>query len=168
MCLVTNLAKIKVATRDIKCYKVFQTFSSLTGSERATAIHRNGRLAFEPDTLVSPYQFSKYEIGKEYMAPNFDDYRLGLNHHISDLTINGDLTISENAIHTYRNKKWAKKCATFLRGCDIPKSGIVIVECVIPKGASYALGRTGGYLENDNSYASEKLILKAIVPAEKK
>lgn len=167
MCLVTNLTKIKVATRDIKCYKVFQTFSSLTGSERASAIHRNGRGAFESDTLVSPYQFYKYEIGKEYMAPNFDDYGLGLNHH-SDLTINGDLTISENAIHTYRNKKWAKKCAAFLRGCDIPKSSVVIVECVIPEGSSYALGKTGQYIENDNSYASEKLILKAIVPEEKK
>lgn len=155
MCLVTNLAKMKVATRDIKCYKVFQTFSSLTDSERATAIHRNGRGAFVPDTLVSPYQFIKYEVGKEYNEPDFS-YRY------QDMGYD-DFNIGENAIHTYRNKKEAKKCANFLGGCEIPKSSVIIVECVIPKGARYALGKTGRYLENDNSYASDRVILKAIV-----
>ena len=160
MCLVTNLAKMKVATRDIKCYKVFQTFSSLTDGERATAIHRNGRGAFVPDTLVSPYQFIKYEVGKEYNEPDFKAYETN--------PCLVDFTITENAIHTYRNKKEAKKCASFLRSCDIFAPGIIIVECVIPKGAHYALGKTGRYLENDNSYASDRVILKAIVPAEKK
>ena len=155
MCLITDTTKMRVATHDIKCYKVFQTFSSLTGSERATAIHRNGRCSFEPDTLVSPYQFCKYEIGKEYNEPDF-------SHRYQDMGYY-DFTIGENAIHTYRNKKWAKKCATFLSGCEIPKSSVVIVECVIPKGAHYALGKTGRYFENDNSYASDRVILKAIV-----
>lgn len=160
MCLLTDTTKMKVATRDIKCYKVFQTFSSLTDSERATAIHKNGRGAFVPDTLVSPYQFTKYEIGKEYIEPGFSNYYQNMGY--------DDFIIGENAIHTFRNKKEAKKCAAFLRNCDIFAGGIIIVECVIPKGAIYALGKTGRYVENDNSYASNRLILKAIVPKEKK
>ena len=115
-----------IAEMNIDCYKIFQ-------------------LSSDNKTLVSPYRFKRYKIGRLYKIPFI---RLKWE---KDKLKNLFESVINRGFHSFKNIPTA---ITLLSNTDITE--YVIYKCIIPAGALYYDGK---YFSNYDSYASEKIII---------
>lgn len=146
MCLViTKFNKPKIAQEDIKCYKIL--FKSSVRS----------------DSFYAPYQYFNYELGITYftnISVSYNCNTLGLSffRYIFYNFFNDFLDVKgvNQGFHSFVNLKNAIK----ERNSNIDDlKGLVIGECIIPKGAKYYKGT---YL-NYKGYVSDSIKINKII-----
>lgn len=136
MCLAIYNNQVEVAEEDITCYK-FLRLSSQCG--------------IPGETLTSPYQSFEYELGKEYSS-NLQVHTFEYDDDEEDE--DGCERFVEEGFHAIVCEKLAHGIVNARNKSNVrwnrPHS-YVVVECVIPKGASYYKGTwfsTTGYASN--------------------
>lgn len=147
MCLViTKFNKLKVAQEDIKCYKIL--YKSI--------IH--------PDLLAAQFQNFNYELGKTYstnMSVSYDCSAYGLSffRYTFYKLFNNFLDVKgvNQGFHSYVKLKNAIN----ERNANLNYKSLIIVECIIPKGAKYYKGK---YLCYDG-YVSDSIKINKIICA---
>ena len=117
------------AEKDIQCFKVVLTFSTL------------------PNTILSPYNYFRYEIGQEYhleeeikvltSAAAYEIYQ-GFHSYSEEVEFRIDKD-------EYQIKFGPKKIDWFPLSMG---SGINILKCIIPEGSEYFLNDQGEYVSN--------------------
>lgn len=142
MCLIiTKFNKLKIAQKDIKCYKIlFKSFEV-------------------PDLLIAQYLDFGYRLGETYhtnMSVSYDCniYGLSFFRKIFYDLFNSFLDVKgvNQGFHSYVKLKNAISNVPF-------KEKTVVCECIIPKGAKYYKGK---YLHYDG-YASDSIKINKII-----
>lgn len=132
MCLyLTEKSGIKVAKEDIICYKVMEK--------------RN-------KTLISPYQYMRYECGTMRVSE-------------TPITVKHGFVMGpyvEEGFHSVSNEKEAKRLKSdlqtyiWLYNSD---AQYVVVKCLIPAGTRYAVGFFSDFGKSFDSLCSEQIIV---------
>jgi len=144
MCLtLTENSKLKVAEEDIVCYKVvLRQYSGVYRSEFYAYLYETG--------VLNKHPFGDITITT---LPRITTYRSA---NFNQQVIAGYEQVVERGFHSFTCKKDAYKYA----GCVINRmfhgisKDVVVVKCIIPKGANYI---EGTYSEYPN-YVSNKII----------
>ena len=147
MCLViTKFNKLKVAQKDIKCYKIL--FKS----------------SVRPGLFYAPYQLFNYELGVTYftnisVSYNCNTFGLSFFRYIFYNLFDKFLDVKgvNQGFHSYLNLKNAIK----EKNEDLNHEELVICECIIPKGSKYYKGTYMHY----NGYVSDSIKINKIVCA---
>lgn len=160
MCLYTK--DIKVADKDILCYKLVQRTILLNAEERREMALKYG-VESAGTTYVTPYEFMPIKPNKEYCESDFRTTYIGED---GKPILAPYIKIEGNALHSYSNLDAAIFHIKRLKECAI--YGLAIFKAVIPKGSMYAKGESsciGWNIEEFGmgEYASEKLKLLEIV-----
>lgn len=138
MCLILQEDKKLIAEEDIVCYKV------------ATVWYKSKNGIRTKLEMKTPFQKCTVELNKTY------DSKLIVEKVMETFTIH-------IGIHSFITKEGAEKLCNHLnRFLEYYK----VIECVIPKGSEYYVGRffsTSSRITNPNSYASNKLTYKTII-----
>ena len=119
----------KITKRNIKCYKVVI----------------NGYFPGCPDRVESLYTKFIYNIGQLYEIDDFGWRYKQHNHNIREV---------HEGFHSYKKKSLAKHWYKQAKETLIPNN-ILLVECIIPKGAKY--------IEVDDYYVSTQIIVKKVI-----
>lgn len=142
MCLRTLEKQLAIAEEDIVCYKTMYAMCS------TQAVNMKRNPSYNPDHLLSPWQFHHYEWGK---VEEVDDIPLKPD------PIGRDCVwrIVEKGFHSFKRLQDAEKDS-------IRSTAMVIAKCVIPKGSKYWKGNTPdlvGFCEDDEymEYCSDKI-----------
>lgn len=161
MCLFTTCDNFKTATRDITCWKVFRKFRTLDGATgdvtKRILKNRGEKVGDENDILVSPYRLAPYQL--KYDANRFSEKAfvgvyLDKAEAYETYCPETFISVTSNALHTYKTKDYAKKQMTVIaKQYSMKRGGLVIKKCIIPKDTHYAVSYDGV------EYASEQLIV---------
>lgn len=124
MCLDTNQNQIPlIAEEDITVYKLLRN-------------NGDGR-------LLSMYRYMHYQIGEEYTSE--------LKYFTNEYPVEDAIAYVEEGLHSYSST--AIELVQFFAQNSDYNGDIIVVECVVPKGAKYYVGTFGGY----DSIASDRL-----------
>jgi hypothetical protein len=131
-----RLAKLRVAKRDIKCYKILITPASVDRIE---------------NWLYSQYARMHYRIGVAYCAPNnycnTGEYGMsGLGSVLEPYDCSSSLMVINVGYHSWVKKPKYTHMASFE----------VMVECRIPKGTHYRRN-------DDGCYVSDSIVITKII-----
>lgn len=142
MCLTLELFQtpenaLKTAETDIVCYKVVKSFKS-----------RKDKSEGDKETYLSLHQNFEYAIGKRYQ----NNLESGLGFRRTHVQYYDVYDVYEG-FHSYKHQEHAlMELAGFFSHKNIR---ILAVQCTIPKGCKY--------VENDNYYASDAIVLDKII-----
>lgn len=116
MCLFTTDNTFRIATKDIRCYKVLAYYPYRT-----------------KDRLVTPYQDFMVSLGKTYRDSEPVN-KFGSRNHWG---------VEGGVFHSYARKKDALITRNALkRGYkDVYGAKVIVVSCIIPKGTKYYVGK---------------------------
>lgn len=142
MCLYVNNKKVRVAKKDIVCYKIVI-------KERKKWIYR----IFHKPTYRAPfYNYYTYQLKKRYCLRNC------LNHHVFTTYPEHQYTVSVG-FHSFVDIQDAKRMLSRLYDVYGNRGRRqTIVQCVIPKGAEYVKGTIDLSENSPASYVSDEII----------
>ena len=152
MCLFIDKSdfQIKIAEKDIICYKAIQTFDQLNMSERNLVIAKYSDVCNDLNKLYfSPYRFQIVTFNTVLTAKGF--FQFDCEPRVDP--VYNKIVIESGAFHSYVHKFKADN--TILNGLW----DRYVAKCIIPKGSKYILGYSYGYVPN---YASQQIIYKEI------
>jgi len=117
MCLFTSDNTFRIATKDIRCYKVLAYYH-----------HR-----IKEDRLATPYKDFRVSLGKTYRDSKPVD-KFGSRNHWD---------VEGGVFHSYARKKDAliTRNALKSRYKNVYGAKVIVVSCIIPKGTKYYVGR---------------------------
>lgn len=153
MCLYSDINEIKIAEKDIVCYKVIQNIKDVRPALfEGKTYHINldkfncGDVYFE---YVTPFYTCPVIFGKLYHEEFFErTVREIFSFKLAEYLyteFNGDM------FHSYMDKD---SCSC------IEVEGAIIVKCIIPKGSKYIVGED---YDMNICYGSETIIYKEII-----
>ena len=152
MCLAVNKTqRVKVAKEDIICYKVVRRYKKVDHNEYETP-YRD-----QPIELGGFYDESDNLMDIEYACGALDDW-------------DGDTykSVRGNAFHSFANlkdAKWEARDWGYYKEKGV--EDMIVVECIIPKGARYYKGINAIYNAEiagyPDGYASNKIIYTSTI-----
>lgn len=137
MCLYVNNKKVRVAKKDIVCYKIVI-------KERKKWIYR----IFHKPTYRAPFYFNYI-----YQLKKLNDLGKSLYVAISPEELCG---VVHEGFHSFVDIQDAKRMLS--ESCYRYNKGWTIVQCVIPKGAEYVKGTIDLSENSPASYVSDEII----------
>jgi len=139
MCLDLNYYQIfpKTASKDIICYKY------LVNADAVRMKNFYIRKSKESDLYLTPYKLAPIEIGNTYTS------KLKIETEGAKFVIN----IGLHSFASFESLKYSIRISCY------NTSEIIQVQCIIPKGSRYYVGKFAGEI----SYASNKLIYLKII-----
>ena len=137
MCLYTKNKKLKVATKDIVCWKLFKPVRK-TDSEGNTTVH-----------IYPPYHDEFGEI-EDAILSGEKDYLACPQDYNETLSLSKGI-VKRGFIHTFAKKKDAQLKA------KVAWWNSVLYKCIIPKGTEYVTGICPDVFKNSKGYASRKI-----------
>lgn len=183
MCLYTNSNKVnKVETKPVKCVKVVKRYIMKDGTSRYFSLFCGGAcnvqpVEYKPGEITDMYDIiDNIETGTIH-TPYPESYKLSICSSISiNASYNPEKFEVKAGLHSYDpNHNGWKEAALWadeyfskkhedIMGDTVGKGsiwynvGIAIIECEIPAGASYIIGRHNAVSGNDEiGYVSDKL-----------
>ena len=138
MCLyITKDAKLKIATKDIVCYKVLKRYTTFLGQQH----------------IMTPY--TQLPLTDVQLNGKDDFYAFGEDK-IEPCKVVSGFEISNGFVHTCADMQSALALYHLLSLGNAYGIDLVIYECVIPKGTRYYDGRWALSPHKD-SYASKSI-----------
>lgn len=154
MCLETKHRRVKIAKEDIKCLKVVSTYKKASNDDKVVKHYCsfytfNGTLEYVIGETVNDRKEISSLIN---YSPSSEEYEYRVESGIHTFTPEAD-----GARSLY---EWGlEEIATC--GTQFHQEGVAILECVIPKGTKYFVGKATCFSEsygiNESGYVSERL-----------
>lgn len=148
MCLCRKEGEnLRIAEKDITVYKIIEKKSRYTMDESG-----RGRLSYQ---YFTPFMYKAVDINSGTVIE--PDLPISREQTESLIQVNHKTFFGAGFIHAYIDRDYLTREGFILcRAGLMPMHSLIEVECVIPKGAFYILGKNG-------DVAASKLIVKKIV-----